>query len=63
MNSVTMIGVDINVLLQALLQDDEVQSTIANKLLHSFTPQSPGFITQVTLGETYWILSRTLKMP
>ena len=56
-------GIDTNVLLRALLQDDPVQSPVAAKIMLSFTPENPGFVTQVALVETYWMLSRSVKLP
>lgn len=57
-----LIGVDTNVVLRYLLRDDEEQYELALGAFASFTPDHPGFITQVTLAETYWVLSRSLKI-
>lgn len=56
-------GIDTNVLLRALLQDDEIQSPIAADLMLSLTPSAPGFVTQVTLAEVYWVLARSVRLP
>lgn len=53
-----MVGVDTNVMLRAVLQDHEVQSPIAQQTLSSFSRDSPGFISMVTLAEVYWVLAR-----
>ena len=53
-----MIGVDTNVILRAVLQDHEVQTPIAQRTLSSFSRDSPGFISMVTLAEVYWVLAR-----
>ncbi len=58
-----LIGIDTNVLLRAILGDDDTQSPAARMLFRGLTVDSPGFITQVTLAETYWVLSRSLRMP
>ena len=58
-----MIGIDTNVILRALLGDDPVQSPLAVRLLRGLTSDSPGFITQVTLAEIYWVLARSLRIP
>lgn len=58
-----MIGLDTNVVLRYVLQDDLAQYAAAEKLLVSLTPESPGFITQVTLAEVYWVLSRSVRLP
>lgn len=55
-------GIDTNVLLRALLQDDPAHSPIAERAFARLSPDAPGFITQVTLAETYWVLSRSLKL-
>ena len=57
-----MIGVDTNVLVRYLAQDDETQSPAASMIIDGFTPEAPGFISQVALVETVWVLSRTYKM-
>lgn len=56
-------GVDTNVLLRYLMKDDPAQYAVAGEFLESLTPESPGFITQVTLVEIYWVLSRAKRMP
>ena len=56
-------GIDTNVLLRALLQDDQSQSPVAAGTFAQLTPDAPGFITQITLAETHWVLSRSLKLP
>lgn len=57
-----MIGVDTNVLVRYLAQDDEMQSPVASKIIDGFTPEVPGFISQVALVETVWVLTRSYKM-
>ena len=59
----TCTGIDTNVLLRALLQDDPGQSPAAAEIVGGFTADRPGFITQVTLAETHWVLSRGMKLP
>lgn len=57
-----MIGVDTNVLVRYLAQDDEAQSPVASKIIDGFTSDAPGFISQVALVETVWVLTRSYKM-
>lgn len=57
-----MIGVDTNVLVRYLAQDDETQSSVASKIIDGFTSDAPGFISQVALVETVWVLTRSYKM-
>ena len=54
-----MIGLDTNVLVRYLTQDDEAQSAMANRLIESFDPVTPGFVSIVTLVETVWVLDRS----
>lgn len=57
-----MIGVDTNLLVRYLAQDDAVQSPVASRIIDGFTPDEPGYISQVVLVETVWVLTRTYKM-
>lgn len=57
-----MIGIDTNVLVRYLAQDDETQSPAASRIVDGFTPEAPGFISQVALVETVWVLARSYKM-
>ncbi len=57
-----MIGIDTNILVRYLAQDDEVQSPVASSIIDGFTPDAPGFISQVVLVETVWVLGRSYKM-
>lgn len=52
-----MIGLDTNVLVRYLAQDDPVQSPQASLLMESLTPAQPGFINLVVLVETVWVLT------
>jgi predicted nucleic-acid-binding protein len=58
-----MIGLDTNVLVRYLAQDDPVQSAAATELVEGFTAEAPGFISTVTLVETAWVLARAYKTP
>lgn len=51
-----MIGLDTNVLARYIAQDDPAQSALATKLIESFTTDSPGFVSVVTLVELGWVL-------
>ena len=62
-DSTGLTGIDTNVLLRYLLRDDHAHYSLAERAFAQLTPESPGFITQVTLAETYWVLSRSLKLP
>jgi predicted nucleic-acid-binding protein len=51
-----MIGLDTNVLVRYIAQDDATQSAKASALIESLTADSPGYITQVALVELIWVL-------
>jgi predicted nucleic-acid-binding protein len=55
-----MIGLDTNILVRYLTQDDAVQSERAKDLLDGkLTPAEPGFVSVVAMAETVWVLERT----
>ena len=56
-----MIGLDTNVLLRYILQDDATQSALATKLIESFKQSDPGFVSLLSLTELYWVMDHTLK--
>jgi predicted nucleic-acid-binding protein len=58
-----MIGLDTNILIRYLAQDDPVQSAKATQLIESFTEQNPGFVSVVVVAETAWVLERSYKLP
>lgn len=53
-----MIGIDTNVLVRYLAQDDPVQSVEATRFIESLTTHEPGFISVVAMAETAWVLDR-----
>ena len=57
-----MIGLDTNVLVRYLVQDDEVQSSIASKIIDGLTRDDPGFISSVVLAEISWVLAISYKI-
>jgi predicted nucleic-acid-binding protein len=58
-----LIGLDTNVLVRYLAQDEPAQAAAATRLIESFTDEAPGFISTVTLVETVWVLDRAYKTP
>ena len=52
-----MIGLDTNVLVRYIAQDDPEQSPKATRLIESLTAESPGYITVVSLVELVWVLT------
>ena len=51
-----MIGLDTNVLVRYIAQDDVKQSARATTLINSLSSENPGFITLVSLVELVWIM-------
>ena len=55
-----MIGLDTNILVRYLVQDDPVQSAKATELIERrLTPDNPGFVSIVAMVETVWVLDRS----
>jgi predicted nucleic-acid-binding protein len=54
-----MIGLDTNILVRYLVQDDSVQSSRATELVERrLTEDNPGFVSVVVMAETAWVLER-----
>jgi predicted nucleic-acid-binding protein len=54
-----MIGLDTNILVRYLVQDDPVQSAKATKIIEArLTEENPGFVSVVAMVETVWVLDR-----
>lgn len=51
-----MIGLDTNVIVRYVTQDDPVQASAATKLIDSLSPEAPGFIAMIVTVELIWIL-------
>jgi predicted nucleic-acid-binding protein len=58
-----VIGLDTNILLRATLNDDPVQSPLAQNLLESLDGQRPGFISIPVMMEFFWVLRSRYKLP
>ncbi len=56
-----MIGLDTNVVVRFLAQDDQIQSPIATRFISRLSRERPGFVSSVVLAEITWVLSRTYK--
>ena len=52
-----MIGLDTNVLVRYIMQDDARQSALATRLVESLSVESPGFVPLVSVVELAWVLS------
>jgi predicted nucleic-acid-binding protein len=54
-----MIGLDTNILVRYLAQDDPVQSPKATELIERrLSEENPGFVSIVAMVETAWVLDR-----
>lgn len=54
-----MIGLDTNILVRYLAQDDPVQSPKATEIIERrLTEENPGFLSIVAMVETVWVLDR-----
>jgi predicted nucleic-acid-binding protein len=52
-----MHGLDTNILIRYLTQDDPVQSKKAAEIFEQrLSPRQPGFVSLVTMAETVWVL-------
>jgi len=58
-----VIGIDTNVIVRFLAQDDAVQSPIATRFMSRLSRERPGFISSVVLAEIAWVLARAYKAP
>ena len=57
-----MIGLDTNVLVRYIMQDDPKNSPKANKLIESLDGDKPGYITMVSVIELYWVLTSCYEL-
>ena len=59
-----MIGLDTNVIVRYITQDDAKQAEKANKLIEkNLSARKPGYITLVTLVEIVWVLDSCYEQP
>jgi predicted nucleic-acid-binding protein len=52
-----MIGLDTNVLVRYIMQDDPVQTPQANALIDALAANRPGFVAVVSVIELAWVLT------
>jgi predicted nucleic-acid-binding protein len=58
-----VIGIDTNVLVRFITQDDPRQSAVANEIFERrLTPDEPGFVSVVAMVETAWVLTRRYRL-
>jgi predicted nucleic-acid-binding protein len=58
-----MIGIDTNVLVRFLVQDDAAQGAQASAFIASLSETAPGFIAREVMVETVWVLERAYNLP
>lgn len=51
-----MIGLDTNVLVRYVTQDDPRQSPKANRLIESLSADAPGYVSLIVIVELVWVL-------
>ena len=57
-----MIGLDTNVLIRYIVQDDEQQAQLATDVIENqCTTENPAFINEITLCEIVWVLKRAYR--
>lgn len=54
-----MTGLDTNVIVRYVTQDDPAQSRAATKLIESLSAEEPGFVAIVVLAELAWVLQKS----
>lgn len=57
-----MIGLDTNVLVRYIMQDDVKQAKLASDLIEALTVDEPGFIPIVAVIELVWVLSSAFEL-
>ncbi len=57
-----MIGLDTNVLVRYIMQDDSRQSPLATRIVESLTAASPGFVPLVAIVELAWVLASAYEL-
>jgi predicted nucleic-acid-binding protein len=56
-----MIGLDANVVVRHLVDDDPVQSPVAHACFDGLSLHEPGFVSIVTLAEVHWVLRQSYR--
>ncbi|EXI66577.1 MAG: putative nucleic-acid-binding protein [Candidatus Accumulibacter adjunctus] len=52
-----MTGLDTNVLVRYIMQDDAEQSLLSTRLVESLSVESPGFVALISVVELGWVLN------
>jgi predicted nucleic-acid-binding protein len=57
-----VIGLDTNVLVRYIMQDDVKQAQLASRLIESLTVEETGFVPLVVVVEVIWVLSSSYEL-
>ena len=57
-----MIGLDTNVIVRYIMQDDPGQAAKATTLIEGLAAEAPGFVPLVSVVELVWVLSSSYKL-
>jgi predicted nucleic-acid-binding protein len=57
-----VIGLDTNILVRYIAQDDALLTPRANAIMSSLSPEEPGWIALTAMVELVWVLSRKFKL-
>lgn len=57
----SVIGIDTNILVRFLVDDDPAQNALARSYLSAKTAEDPAYISAIVIAETVWILHNTMK--
>lgn len=58
-----MIGIDTNVLVRFLVDDEPEQNRAARRFFSERTAEDPAYVSAIVIAETMWVLNRRLKYP
>ena len=58
-----MIGIDTNILVRFLIQDDPEQCLLVDVFLQSLSVEEPGFIPLAVVIELVWVLQKVYRKP
>jgi len=58
-----VIGLDANVLIRFLVDDEPEQAARARQLMVSLTSENPGYVSLISLIETLWVLKHHYHSP
>lgn len=58
-----MIGVDTNVLVRFLVEDNLLQHALARDFFSKRSAEDPAYVSAIVIAETVWVLRRNLKLP